>query len=367
MKVLWITNLPSPYRVKFFNELGKYCELTVLFETVSSKERDSSWADFKAENFKAVIMPGLKLGASTAFCPSVVKYLHHEYDEIVVTDFSTPTGILAIQTLKFRKIPYCIESDGGFVGDGKGIKERIKSFVLPGAKMYFSTGSSHDKYYQAYGVDDKLIVRYPFTSILSENVLEKPISEKEKLLLRNTLHMNEEIIVLAVGQFIFRKGFDLLIKSSIVLPSNYGIYIVGGEPTEEYIEMAAANARIHFVGFKLKSELEVYYKAADVFVLPTREDIWGLVINEALAYGLPVVTTSRCAAGLELIEDGKNGFLVPINDPNKLANAIVQTVKMNEKKKMSGYSLVTIRKYTIEEMAKRHIEVFEGKGKVHEI
>ena len=56
--------------------------------------------------------------------------------------------------------------------------------------------------------------------------------------------------------------------------------------------------------------------------MPTREDIWGLVINEALAYGLPTITTERCVAGLELIEDGVNGLLVPVGDVEALHQAM---------------------------------------------
>ena len=75
---------------------------------------------------------------------------------------------------------------------------------------------------------------------------------------------------------------------------------------------------VHFIDFKNKDTLKEYYHVADVFVLPTREDIWGLVINEALAYGLPVITTDKCMAGLEMIENGKNGYIIPVNDVKKI-------------------------------------------------
>lgn len=63
--------------------------------------------------------------------------------------------------------------------------------------------------------------------------------------------------------------------------------MVGGEPTEDYLQMRASLGldNVHFVGFQKKEALSRYYRAADLFVLPTREDIWGLVINEAMAYG----------------------------------------------------------------------------------
>lgn len=54
--------------------------------------------------------------------------------------------------------------------------------------------------------------------------------------------------------------------------------------------------------------------AADIFVHPTREDIWGLVVNEAMAKGLPVITTDRCVAGLELIKNESVGRIVPVEN-----------------------------------------------------
>jgi len=96
-----------------------------------------------------------------------------------------------------------------------------------------------------------------------------------------------------------------------------------------------------------------------VFVLPTREDIWGLVINEAMAYGLPVITTDRCVAGLELVEDGVNGFIVPVKDVKLLAE------KMNEllaadTAAMGAVSLDKVREYTIEGMVRAHKDIFEN-------
>ena len=56
MKILWLTNIPSPYRVDFFNELGKLCELTVLFEKKAASDRDDSWKNFEAKNFTPVFL-----------------------------------------------------------------------------------------------------------------------------------------------------------------------------------------------------------------------------------------------------------------------------------------------------------------------
>lgn len=360
MKVLFLTNIPSPYRVNFFNELGKYCELTVLFEKSSSEERDDSWKNFEINNFKAIFLKGFKIGIAEAFCPEVIKFLNKNYDHIIVTNFSDLTGMLAILTLRLKKISYYIESDGGFAGTGKGLKERIKKWLLSGAKLYFSTSEEHDKYYLTYGAKKSQIVRYPFTSLFKKDILTEPVSQQEKMRLKRKLNMKEEKVIISVGQFIYRKGFDILLESLKQIDTTIGCYIIGGKPTDEYLKIIEKNKlnNVHFIDFMLKDELNEYYRASDLFVLPTREDIWGLVINEAMAQGLPVVTTNRCIAGLELIKKSKVGKVVQSENINQLANAITDELSSmtNEKSKII---LNTIAEYTFENMALIHIKHLE--------
>lgn len=364
LKVLWLTNIPSPYRVAFFNELGKQCELTVLFEKRSAADRDDSWKKFDIQNFKAEFLKGWKLGGKAVLCPGVGAYLRrNRYDKVVVTNFSNPTGILAIALMKLRKIPYVVESDGGFAGSGKGAKEALKTWLLSGAQQCFSTAREHDKYYRTYGVSQDRIVRYPFTSLKEGDLLRQTVSLAEKTELRKKLGIREEKCIVSVGQFIRRKGYDVLLDALAEADRSVGCYIVGGVPTEEYLAQVERLGliNVHFVGFKQKAELAQYYMAADAFVLPTREDIWGLVINEAMAYGLPVITTDRCIAGLELVKNGENGYIVPVGDVQALAHRIQDLLEdpaclasMGEK------SLQTIRSYTIEGMAERHVQVWKG-------
>lgn len=67
LKVLFLTNVPSPYRVDFFNALGELCELTVLFETKTAKSRNEAWIADYIENFKAIYLKGIKIGESLYF------------------------------------------------------------------------------------------------------------------------------------------------------------------------------------------------------------------------------------------------------------------------------------------------------------
>ena len=361
MKLLWLANIPSPYRVDFFNELGKYCDLTVLFEKRLSNKRDASWKKFRIENFNAVFLKGISVGSASAFCVDVNKYLKKNiYDHIIVSNFSDITGIMAIVSMRMNRIPYMVESDGGFAGNGKGPKERLKRWLLKGAKAYFSTAKDHDEYYLTYGASKERLIRYPFTSLWGKDVLSAPISETKKKELKSKLGIREPKSIVAVGQFIHRKGFDVLINAMARINSDVGCYIVGGIPTDDYIGLVNdLNLKnIHFVGFKSKAELAEYYMAADLFVHPTREDIWGLVVNEAMAKGLPVVTTDRCVAGRELITSDEYGRIVPVGDHEALASKISE-VLCELSVEQSSIILEKAREYTFEKMVECHISVLE--------
>ena len=363
MKLLFLSNVPSPYRVDFFNELGKYCDLTVLFEKSTSDERDESWKKYQFNTFRGIFLKGKSISVDTAFCPEVIKYIRDEsFDQIICTTFTTLTGMWAIQYMKRHKIPYYLECDGGFAKNGQGIKEKIKKLFIAGASGYFSTGRTCNEYYLQYGANQEKIIFYPFSSLKENDIIERPTSFETKREIRSKLGISEDKMVLAVGQFIYRKGFDLLLEVAKDLPKDIGLYFVGGVPTEEYIQMQEKYElrNVHFIGFKGKDELHEYYNAADVFVLPTREDIWGLVIEEAMACGLPIISTERCAAALELVKHGENGYIIPVEDVNKLATSILSIFNSKEKIEELGMNSINIvRSYTIEKMAEKHLIVLE--------
>lgn len=363
MKILYLTNIPSPYRVAYFNELGRECELTVLFEKKGHSTRDKSWLEFHFEHFNGIFLNGIEFGTYEKLSLDFLKYIKKDYyDYIIVTNMSTVTGVLAVHWMKINRIMYCIEGDGGFAGSGKGFKEKLKKSMISKAKLCFSTSSAHDEYYLMYGASKDKILRYPFSSLFEKDIIDAPLCESQKMKLKKKIGIMEKRMILSVGSFIPRKGMDLLIKATSSLSTEWGVYIVGGTPTREYLELKEEyhSDNLHFLEFMKPEKLKYFFQAADLFVLATREDIWGLVINEAMAYALPVITTDRCVAGLELVEEGKNGFIVKTEDIGDLREKIERFVNSEELLcQCAKGALNMIRGYTIEKMAERHMEVFK--------
>ncbi len=362
MKLLFMTNVPSPYRVDFFNELGKYCELTVLFEKNTSDERDASWKQHNFRNFQGIVMKGKSLGVDVAFCPEVIKYLKKDrYDHIICTGFNSPTTMLAITWLRLRGIPYYLESDGGFAKSGKGFKESVKRHFIRGAKGYFSTAKANDEYYLCYGATQDKLIRYPFSSVHDADVLPELPADDKKKQLRDKLGMQEEKIALYVGRMLDLKGVDILLHAAKDLAPQIGLYMVGGEPSEAYRMILEQYdlGHVHFRSFQTKEGLSDYYQAADVFVMPTRGDVWGLVLNEAMAKGLPVISTDRCIAALEMVKDRQTGVVVPVEDADALAGAINRLLEDPALlREYSKNALALSGEYTIETMAQKHINIF---------
>lgn len=363
MRVLYITNLASPYRVDFFNEINKYCNLTVLFERKTANDRDDKWYSNKFD-FNGIFLKSKNIGNEASVSFEVVKYLKKDYDIIILGGYSSPTAMIASIYMKIHKIPYILNADGGFISNGeRKLNKFIKTFFISSAKYWLSSGKETNKYLIYYGADEDKIYNFPFTSVRKSEILSKPISNEIKEEMKKELNISYDKVILSIGQFIPRKGFDWMIEAYKDLDHSIGIYIIGGKPTEEYLKLKKKYKmdNLHFIDFQNKETIKKWYQLSDLFVLPTREDIWGLVVNEAMAQGLPVITTNKCIAGLELIEDGVNGYIVEVEEYNQLFEYTNNYFNSSSEDYLSKQIriLENILAYTIENMAKIHKEIFE--------
>ncbi len=363
-RLLFLTNFASPYRVHFFDELSKYMDVTVLYSdrVEDIRHRDASWFEDGEGHFHPVQLTRVAAVGDENLCLDVLPWLKKgRFDHIIIGGYSSPTAVLAMLWLRLRGIPFWMEVDGGVIRQESRLKYLVKKSLVCLAKRHLSTGRETTRYLVHYGAKEENIRTYPFSSLYASDIRQDIPSREEKLALRRELGIEEENMVLAIGQFIHRKGFDVLLRAAGSVGPNTGIYIVGGEATEEYQslrrELGADNVR--FRGFQKKDSLARYYRAADLFVLPTREDIWGLVINEAMAYGLPTITTDRCVAGLELIRDGVSGYIVPTQDSETLAKRICNVLE-GDREAMGRAALEAVGPYTLENMAKVHAEILES-------
>jgi glycosyltransferase involved in cell wall biosynthesis len=144
---------------------------------------------------------------------------------------------------------------------------------------------------------------------------------------RSPSRSRREVRFLFCGQLIHRKGVDLLMRAFQRLEQRYphvSLTLVGEGPMRKALErqFPGASARVRFEAFQQIPQLPRYFADADVFILPSRHDGWGVVVNQAIAAGLAVICTKAVGAAADLVGHDINGLVVPADDEDALFEAM---------------------------------------------
>lgn len=361
LNVLILTCTQSGQRINYYNSLGKLCNLMVVSEKKTPLTILEQF-NVRPNNYQAKYLHGIPMFKYMAFCPGIINIIKREaFDVIIVEQYASPTSILAIKYMYRHRIPFVINADSGFpnVSEKQWVK-RIKTSLISKASLWITGGLGGVKYIEYYGGKRELIMIFKFSPYSSKDQPDHYITEDEKKKAREELGITEEKVVVTAGQQIHRKGFDSLLKAVVDESESVGTYIIGGDPNEECKEVLRIHPmkNVHFPGLMSKDLLKKYYCAADVFVFPTRYDIWGYPINEALSFGLPIITTNQCNAGIELIEDGINGFLLDCNDIEGFRKKIDILLNNNDMRTRMGYAnYLKSKEYNSEKMAESVFQI----------
>ena len=356
-KLLIIGEFPAPYRVEVFAGVARKWNSKIYFEIEQDAQRTQEWLSRIAIDCE---MLATKNGKEQFW--NDMKFIK-DFDAVIIYNNSLKYSILLELVCKIRHIPFFLNCDGcNDIKESNPLKKAVKCFLMRGAEGYFAGGQSAVKYFEYYGADSKRIHLHNFTSLHQEDINKKLLTDMEKSRLKERIGMTGNFNVVTVGRHIECKGFDIVLKAAEKIGESVDFYIIGGEPSAENKQYKELHnlSNVHFVDFLGKDELREYYNAADLFVLMTRGDTWGLVINEAMANGLPVITTKRCVAGVELIKDGENGYIIDVDDTEALVNKVLM-LRDNEElcRQMSFANINKMQTNTIDQIAKDHIQVLE--------
>lgn len=363
MKILILGSFPAPYRVDVFKGISKKYSTDVFFATDKDQNRSAEYFVGKDE-FNYYV---LSRENDYAFFKKCVKNLK-KYDLVLAYDWYLRCALKVQKKCIKYGIPYIINCDGAFLSPKSNaisyIKDLIKRYFIRNASLCFAGGKSAKEYFMHYGADKSKIVIHPFTSLHKQDILERPLEEREKQQLRIKLGLKKEKLVLAVGQFIERKGFDVLLNAWTDLDSRFQLVVIGGGNEKSKYESIIAKHKyknVILIDYLSKSEIYQYYMAANVFAMPTYEDVWGLVINEAAANALPIVSTSACNAAMEIIANGVTGKIVEPGNVCGLHDAIKEFLFKTDAEciEIGEKELEIIGKYIIENVIARHLQSIE--------
>lgn len=356
-KVLIIFNHPAPYKVRLFNELSKSFDLHVIFERNAASDRNKKFYFEDSYKFKLHEIKGIKIGRENIISKGVKKHLkENNYDLIIMNGYSNFSEMKALSYLKRKKMPYVLYINGGKIKPREFfLKKIIKRHYISGASAYFSPDKESNKYLVHYGAQENKILNYPYSTIYeNEIVKERP----DKKAIQQELGIKFDKVFVSSGQLIKRKNYISLVEEWEKFPENYGLFLIGdGKQRGEIEKIITTNnmKNVVLTGFLSRTEMFKYFKASDIFLFPSKEDIYGHVINEAMSQGLPTISTNKVNSAINLIDDGKNGFLL-----NELSNpSLCDAIEKLNNIDCFENCILTASDNTIEKMAKRHVEMFK--------
>lgn len=199
---------------------------------------------------------------------------------------------------------------------------------------------------QGVPADKLVIVPLAFETPKEQAILAKP--------------SKQSFVVLWLGQVILRKGIQYLIEAARRLRSKNVKFVVAGPIGISSQAMKSAPASVEFVGTVQRDQASNLYRSADVFVLPTLSDGFAITQLEAMAHGLPVITTRCCG---NVVGDGFDGLIVPPADSEALATAIDRLVmSTSELGQMSQNALESVKRYSIDSLADQLTRIIPLQG-----
>jgi len=195
----------------------------------------------------------------------------------------------------------------------------IRRFLIPAADRYLAWGLPASEYLQTFGIDHQCI--HYCAQAVDNGLWRDRVEAVDRNRARINLGLTGKVFLL-VGRQIALKGFDRFLWAWWALPQNLqsanSVLMVGdGEEAANLRQLAGALglSNVFFAGPRQGAELAECYAAADVFVMPSLVDVWGLVINEALACGLPVLASRHAGAAQELGRKAGAEGVVELFDP----------------------------------------------------
>lgn len=226
---------------------------------------------------------------------------------------------------------------------------------------YLVNGTETKKYLLSLGISEEKIFVGGMSADstgLRASIKKWPIEEKQSFKSKY-ISSNNGLIFLFTGQMILRKGVNYLlnawVKHTQLYPDDKLVLVGGGVFLEKWKKEYSKYSSIIFEGTVAYDEIYKYYAIADVYILPTIEDNWSLVVPEAMACGLPVATSIYNGCHVELIQDGENGFVFDTFNQESITNVLAKFHHM-DLKKMGDKSILIEKNFNTEACAKREYE-----------
>ena len=335
-KVFILTNIISPYRIPLFNYIDQKEVFDFKVIALAEKEKNREWILAKEKiKFDYHILPGWhwfiwgkKREVAIHLNKGVFKILfEHKPDIVITSGYDSLAYWQAFLHCKLYRKKFILWNGTTLLSSGstKGARGLLKRIIIRGADRYIAYGTKAKEYLEYLGAKANKIY-------VSTNTVDVIHLQNEVMRYRNEESFIKErklrpkYLLLYVGQLIRRKGVIQVLKALNILGDpDIGFMIVGNGPEERNLKIFCKENKLQnvfFEGFQQQEMLPKYYALADIFILPSFEEVWGLVVNEALVSGLYVLSSKYAGASYDLIKKGWNGEIFDPNDIEKMVSLV---------------------------------------------
>lgn len=306
---VYLTNTPSFYKLNLCNEIAKEHNLLLVLygygdEAVNTELTGSE--DFHFDYYFLNVGNSNNRSKAKTFIGLLRLMRSIQYRKVIYAGwFAIEYDLFAFLSSKKRNVMVCESSI--FDVSMKGISGQIKKLLINRMSAILPSGLPHAQLFDAIGFKG---IKHITGSV---GIFNKP-PRKEKIIHRPLRYIY-------VGRLVAVKNIDLLIEE--FNRNGKPLTIVGSGVLENELK-SKANNNISFYGFIKNEQLGAVYQSHDVFILPSYYEPWGLVVEEALYWGLPVIASDHVGSHIDMVRNLETGCIFKSNDPNRLHEAINQ-------------------------------------------
>lgn len=320
-KVAFYSVVPSPYQRDLFYELSRCSDIDLQVYYLEPASPDSPWPQKPLQPYELVLR-----GTHLAWGTSRFHLNWHlpklgSSDLVVLNGYmhSTAQWVLMHHA---QHVP-CVFWGEKIVAGSSSLKGKLQKRLeaqLKQCQAIVAIGTRAEQDYRRR-FPDKPIYNIPYYCNLSQFASDIPKRPRDP------------ITILFCGQMIERKGVDLLLTAFeriIRIGFKARLLLVGREaelPGMLKLLSEETRAQIEYAGFQDPDNLHSFFQQADLFVLPSRYDGWGVVVNQALGAGLPIICSDAVGAAYDIVQPGINGQIFPAGDVHALTEALVYFIQ----------------------------------------
>lgn len=364
----------NSHPIQYFAPLYAYLnreptmEITVLYCSDSSLRGELDPEFKQAIEWDINLMGGYRsifLGESSSrrtpkgfwslICPQVWSEIRRDrYDAVWLYGYNYAAYVIALLAAKTKGLPILMRS-ATHLGLRRSVWKRwlrdsVLSIAYRWVDGFTAIGTANRAYYRALGVPEEKIFDVSNTVDNDRFIAASTCSREQRVAIRKQYGLSiDRPVVLYASKFIRRKHPDVVIRAMACLRDRgfaATLFMVGAGEMEQELRNLSTSLGIMdsvvFGGFINQAALPRVYAGCDVFVLPSENEPWGLIVNEAMCAGIPVVVSDEVGCVADLVKDGVNGYQIKPGDMHSLAMALEKLLSDKARREQMGAASLSI-------------------------